>query len=412
MNFDREALSRANKVLRLLQGTGAIDELGLGRMRDFFSNGMFPGMSVLQTHAKYFVLLPALYAWLERKHITDAANARKVIREHEIALTRRLAEGSAPGTHGIIGADMLAGAVAAPAGGDGYVKLDPTQAYQRGMAMYGLIPASGDVWGVLAERSAIRRKAPKRMRQIPGSEQEDCDSDDLLGLDEVFATAGVDYAFSSRTPLDILLTSSEAHFLKEKITAHTQGTMLCYLLENGLTDESVTGADFHGLADVLSGSLTPDLLHTYRMALRFSRFGHLLRLRFAMRYDKEVNAPDAALNMESQFHDHLATHAGELTPSAIEETISFISRGHSDKRDFDFLRDTAGLIASENWEKLDEIIAEREVRIKGPRRSKLRNASSLPRRDAFPTPKPMGFRWSEIASTVLKEIHQGINGNG
>jgi hypothetical protein len=38
VNFNQEALNRANKVMRLLQGQGAIDELCLGRIRDAFSN--------------------------------------------------------------------------------------------------------------------------------------------------------------------------------------------------------------------------------------------------------------------------------------------------------------------------------------------------------------------------------------
>ncbi|MDE6134259.1 MAG: hypothetical protein K2F79_01635, partial [Muribaculaceae bacterium] len=51
VSFNQEALNRANKVMKLMQGQGAVDELGLGRIRDAFSNMMFPGMSVLQTHA-------------------------------------------------------------------------------------------------------------------------------------------------------------------------------------------------------------------------------------------------------------------------------------------------------------------------------------------------------------------------
>lgn len=66
VSFNQEALNRANKVMKLLQGQGAIDELGLGRIRNAFSNTMFPGMSVLQTHAKYFLLMPALYSFLRR----------------------------------------------------------------------------------------------------------------------------------------------------------------------------------------------------------------------------------------------------------------------------------------------------------------------------------------------------------
>ncbi len=131
ISFDQTALSRANRVLKQLQGQGAIDELGLGRIRDAFSNMMFPGLSTLQFHAKYFLLLPALYAYAERQRISSSREPRAKVREHEIQLTRRLMQGSPEGTTNIIGADSL---------DKGYVKYDPTYIYHAGMQMYGLIP--------------------------------------------------------------------------------------------------------------------------------------------------------------------------------------------------------------------------------------------------------------------------------
>lgn len=130
VSFNQEALNRANKVMKLLQGQGAIDELGLGRIRDAFSNTLFPGMSVLQTRAKYFCLLPAMYSFLERTRIADARETRQRIRDLEISLTRRLAAGS-PGEAGIIGADSLAQR-------GNYVKYDPTYVYMAGLETYGL----------------------------------------------------------------------------------------------------------------------------------------------------------------------------------------------------------------------------------------------------------------------------------
>lgn len=128
--------------MKLLQEEGAIDELGMGRIRDMFSNMMFPGMSVLQTRAKYFLLMPSLYAFLERTRITDSRVARQKIREYEVSITRRLMEGS-PGETGIIGADSLGR-------GAGYVKYDPAYIYQAGMETYGLVRSSGNLYAMLA----------------------------------------------------------------------------------------------------------------------------------------------------------------------------------------------------------------------------------------------------------------------
>lgn len=108
INFDQDSLNRVGKVMNLLQGKGAIDELGFGRMRDAFSNTMFPGMSTLQTRAKYFLLLPSLYSYLEKTNIKDSRDARAKIREYEILLTKRLIDGSdEKDKWGIIGANSL-----------------------------------------------------------------------------------------------------------------------------------------------------------------------------------------------------------------------------------------------------------------------------------------------------------------
>ena len=56
VNFNTEEKKRVAKMMQLLQESEAIEELGIGRVRDHFSNTLFPGTSTLQHHAKYFVL--------------------------------------------------------------------------------------------------------------------------------------------------------------------------------------------------------------------------------------------------------------------------------------------------------------------------------------------------------------------
>ena len=197
VSFNQEALNRANKVMKLLQGQGAIDELGLGRIRDAFSNTMFPGMSVLQTHAKYFLLMPALYSFLEKTRIADVREARTIVRDQEIRMTYRLMDGSAKDATGIIGADMLRR-------GEGYVKYDPTYVYQAGMEIYGLIPRGGNIYATLAERSAIYQNSPKKHK---GNDETGDDSDDLTGNRQIYKVCGEDYdlAAASRSILRLAI---------------------------------------------------------------------------------------------------------------------------------------------------------------------------------------------------------------
>lgn len=397
VSFNQEALNRANKVMKLLQGQGAIDELGLGRIRDAFSNAMFPGMSVLQTHAKYFLLMPALYSFLEKTRIADVREARTIVRDQEIRMTYRLMDGSAKDTTGIIGADMLRR-------GEGYVKYDPTYVYQAGMEIYGLIPRGGNIYATLAERSAIYQNSPKKHK---GNDETGDDSDDLPGNRQIYKVCGEDYDFSHREPLDIRLTRREAEFLKNQIIRNTQGSLLSYLLDSGLY-ETATNYLFEDLGYILQDKLPKELYRMYELALRFSRFACLLRTRYAMLYDIAVGADEAAEEELAKFDKILSVHREDFSPEAIGEIIQFVSSRVTEESCKTFIQKSAKLISERNFSELDCQIALRERTIKGRKRSKLINAKEFEPGKPFESPTMMAYRWNTIVRTVLSEIKEGL----
>ena len=67
IKFSAEERNNIYKVIQSVRDNQAIDELGIGRIRDAFSSKMFPGMSTLQNRAKYFTVLPALFIEAEKK---------------------------------------------------------------------------------------------------------------------------------------------------------------------------------------------------------------------------------------------------------------------------------------------------------------------------------------------------------
>lgn len=397
VSFNQEALNRANKVMKLLQGQGAIDELGLGRIRDAFSNTMFPGMSVLQTHAKYFLLMPTLYSFLEKTRIADVREARTIVRDQEIRMTYRLMDGSAKDTTGIIGADMLRR-------GEGYVKYDPTYVYQAGMEIYGLIPRGGNIYATLAERSAIYQNSPKKHK---GNDETGDDSDDLPGNRQIYKVCGEDYDFSHREPLDIRLTRREAEFLKNQIIRNTQGSLLSYLLDSGLY-ETATNYLFEDLGYILQDKLPKELYRMYELALRFSRFACLLRTRYAMLYDIAVGADEAAEEELAKFDKILSVHREDFSPEAIGEIIQFVSSRVTEESCKTFIQKSAKLISERNFPELDCQIALREKTIKGMKRSKLNNAKEFEPGKPFESPTMMAYRWNTIVRTVLSEIKEGL----
>ena len=66
INFSTEEQLKMHQVMQAIQEHQAIDELGLGRIRDAFSNKLFPGISTLHNRAKYYAILPSLFLEAEK----------------------------------------------------------------------------------------------------------------------------------------------------------------------------------------------------------------------------------------------------------------------------------------------------------------------------------------------------------
>ena len=395
VNFNQESLSRANKIMKMLQGQGAIDELGFGRIRDAFSNYLLPGLSVIHTKAKYLTLLPALLKHLEKSDLNTAETAREKIRELEIKTTWRLMEGS-PGENGIIGEETLRN-------DKRYVKFDPMDIYGGALERYGLIKTSGNIGRLLVERSAICRNNPKRDREI--------DADETEGNGVVFLTCGEDYEFKTQKPLQIRLTRKEAAFLQRQITRSTEGSLLNFMLDAGLSIElQDKDRDLTELAAMIKGKAPDELYSAIRLARRFSRFADLIRTRYAMIFDIGVNASEALEKATEHFNYLLEEFSYEFTPEAIHEVVAFAT-GNNVKEStcIRFSLECARLITERDFETLDIRIKNREIETKGLRRAKLSNLSEYETGKGFQPSAPMTFRWSTIGFNIIKEIREGLN---
>ncbi len=61
IDFSKEERNKILATLKLLGTQTALDELGIGVIRDAYADILFPGISTIQTSAKYFVLIPYLF---------------------------------------------------------------------------------------------------------------------------------------------------------------------------------------------------------------------------------------------------------------------------------------------------------------------------------------------------------------
>jgi hypothetical protein len=91
LDHDPAARERAQRILALFEERDTRDELGLGAIRDSFSDLLFPGTSTIQTRLRYMLFVPWMYAELERQRVPAQVFAERA-RQIELDISRRLIE--------------------------------------------------------------------------------------------------------------------------------------------------------------------------------------------------------------------------------------------------------------------------------------------------------------------------------
>lgn len=106
INFSTEEQLKMHQVMQAIQEHQAIDELG--RIRDAFSNKLFPGISTLHNRAKYYAILPSLFWEAEKGTYKSANEVKAKVLNLEIKLTRQLLRGTEPANNwGITGSSVI-----------------------------------------------------------------------------------------------------------------------------------------------------------------------------------------------------------------------------------------------------------------------------------------------------------------
>ncbi len=96
---DQEARKRTHELLGLFNQPGSRDEMGLGTIRDAFSNLLFPGTNTAQTRLRFSLIVPWVYRALERERMSRG-DFRRLGRERELDVLEHLWATSEDGVYG------------------------------------------------------------------------------------------------------------------------------------------------------------------------------------------------------------------------------------------------------------------------------------------------------------------------
>ena len=270
IHSNREEQTRVMQVLKMTSESVALDELGIGRIRDAFADRMFPGISTLQKHMKYFSLMPQLYRKATEKRYNRLSEVKAEIIRLERIMTKNLYEGSAD-KRGITGSEIIGKNT------NSYVKYDPAYIYNSGLQTFGIL-RSPQLYELIYSTSKALHNGPK----VTKTDDEDTndDADEKSGLFQFCAFPKVDYDFTQKCTLN--LTVEDKDFIVDHIlnAEACQGTLLRYIVDN---------PDF-AIADrfeqIPSRQLPQEIGELQDLARRFADFIYMVHIRYNYIYSQ------------------------------------------------------------------------------------------------------------------------------
>ena len=400
VNFNTEEKKRVSKMMQMLSESEAIEELGIGRVRDHFSNTLFPGTSTLQHHAKYFAVLPSLYYQAAHcgKKFNSVQEVERFIIEREIQITRQLAEYD-DGTSklGITGINTYKDALSDYTK---YVKYNPTYIYGSGMATYGMVPDTS-IYQLIKEISNIDAEEPHNKRRLKGDDNTE-DAQEMTGEKQLILTSGEQYNFMNGTSMSLSLTPTEAKFVKDKIleSPYCKGTLLAFLLnkESLILSEEVS---YYKLAEQLDG-LDEDIRDVYDKSILFSKLINLVDWSFNHAYYRSFDNKNDAMACEQAFWELYENHKFTIKDQDAYLSLFDYTR-EKDPMLTDFCENCYKALIEEGnnaLSRLDALVTSRERSVKRERSKIGNNAYRTVKRG---NPGYNEFRWNTVR-TMVDEI--------
>ncbi len=389
LDHNDEHQQRVREALAAFDSPDIVDPLGLGVVRDAFSDMLFPGVSTIQTRARYFVLVPWVYRRLIRDRVSSQQGDRRA-RDLEIAVTEALLRGSAS-HEGIIGRYARAA-----------IKQLPSLVYWGGLGTWGIRRFDGTRHEYIASLDAFRDTRLARDGEVTPAHERSL----WPGLPE--------------EPPDLLetatlsLTTEEAEYLRDRAIRATQGSYLSLLLRDGTPSQHGDEPWTHPLALTAPPEAREQLRHArlFAHAVRGAELLYNDELFRLLRADGgEPGITDYASlveawagRMEELRDDYQAWDRNGFWETVLRRN----PRAGASRPFIDWWLDVATGAPDRVTTAADvrRRLAEREQRVKGAR-AKLTNRRARESSPAAHGGGLMSFRWPQ-AQRIILDIHEGL----
>lgn len=390
LDHDVSARDRTERILALFEERDTVDELGLGAIRDAFSDRLFPGTSTIQTRLRYFLFIPWIYRRLEEQEVPShraAEEGRKL--EHRLSLN-------------LLKADDTDGVFGKQAGRR--LKRLASQVYWGGLGSWGIRTFDGSRSRHHAALDAIYR----RRRELANRSPEDPEA-----VPERLRTwhPGLPDSppgFPEAEGLTLELTADEATYLQDRVqTAHPK-SLLAFLFLHAEPAEAEFPWEYPIRADL--GDRNREVLHHARLFSLAAEGATLLyNLLLARKAGWEEKVEEHGERFRRWEEELDRAELGAWSLERLWELTE--GQGHTittGARRF-VERWVRLCVASGSLREDDdaaELVRRRERRVKGVR-SRFENREALDRWGGRSGLGRFSYRWNEV-KTYLADLHTGL----
>ena len=380
VDFSKSDRDMVLSVLRQLTEPGAMDELGIGTIRDAFSDTLFPGTSIIQTRAKYMFIIPYICLELERDGKLSPSEFIASLEQEELALIDVLAVDNTEGVIGMRSRQTL--------------RRKPSSIYWNALRTYGFFtePLTLSEYAAIfcAKRNAADHQRSKGKRNSRDEGDTADDSDTGKSGAAFWRVPAFDPDWRDTVTID--LTAEEAVYLRDKIL--TMPVVRDSLLALVLRENRIDFCEYKSFADVsaLRGIMSPAMWNDYCLARDFSAFVFGAQVRYNVIFSEGQN--ETANDLWREYKENrpainLAEIGARLKPRA--GVMRFLKQFQT---------------SIDDEKTLDSLIIRREKELKGPSRAKLTNKELYSYNDNSVNMAPLTYRLGNV-QRIIRDIFEG-----
>jgi hypothetical protein len=385
---------RMMEIVGMFRERNTIDDLGLGSVRDTFSDALFPGTSTLHTRTKYLLFVPWIFQSLEDRNGKSSRDVEGQLQTKEVQLSLALQAGGE--TDGVIG--RMAGKS---------LKQFPSTTYWGALGRYGIrrLPLTRQQVIGRIRSSAVRASQRDALRSEAEEYTEHRDWHPNLPppKDDFLETA------------NFALDEAQGAYLEDRILQTTADSALAFLVRHHV---DISGAE--SVWDVAAFDDAPTSVRSLVAAAE--AFSHLMQgaqLLYHLLVARQVSASSGAASTHVEPDAFEASFLGwcdvrvERGPDALADPTRFweLLLGANPRLDTgvrSFVGVWLDLTTAGDPKRLShdpaaaQLIGLRERTMKGSL-ARLSNRSRLDTFSAAPETGRLGFRWGS-AKTVIEDL--------